>query len=814
MKRQYLHRGWILKNSRVGALPATVPGCVHTDLIDNGILRDLFWRDTPQSALWIEECEWTYQLTFDYHGELPATLVFEGLDTYADVTLNGVPVGSTDDMFIPHRFDVSSHIKPTDNLLSVRFRSPIKEVSDLPLAEGAFTRERMNTRRIQCTYGWDWVDRFVTSGIYRDVYLEYANGIDVEDVYVYTESIDAFSAQIVTTLRFKEFTSPAMATVEILSPTGEVVESARFWADGETFVRRFDIPSPLLWYPNGYGAQPLYLLRIRVGENLHEERFGIRILKILQLPDAEGSEYAAKAQALQALEGGQKYDRNETYSGFSVIVNGRQIFCRGGNWVPCEPFPSAESDEKIETLVKMAKDMGANFLRVWGGGLFEKKAFYNACDQYGILVAQDFLMACGTYPEKEEWFIGALRKEAEFAAKYLRNHPSLAWWHGDNENATRGSDTQEDYRGRDSALRGIAPMLQRYDYTRPLLPSSPYGGETYASITKGTSHTSNFLNITFKHFDESDCSDYKEFFGHFLSRFICEEPTFGAAITPSLLKFLTEDDLYSDESQEMLIYHSKTNPALKKHLYDYVATFTEKLLGAFRDGEDRLFKYQYVQYEWVRATFENVRRNLGYCNGLLYWMFNDCWPAALGWSLVDYYSCPKPSYYAFARAAKPIIGSIAEEEGVLKLFLSSDGSLREEVHITAHFMRNGRVADTYASNLKITDYGAIKLPLPWKCDGDTLLVCDLTYTSAFDRCFYKAGALPLVPCDDLLEITEKTEESITLRAKGYVHCVALEGDPTLEDNYFSMMEGETRALRLKKGTAPFLRIKAYTVSFH
>ena len=316
MKRQYLHGRWLLKNDRVGTLPATVPGCVHTDLIENGVIRDLFWRDNPQSYLWVESCDWEYEYTFDAQISEDAVLVFEGLDTYSEVFLNGTLLGKTDDMFIPHRFAVSEHLKEKDNLLRVRFLSPVKEVEGLPLRKGAFTRERMNTRRLQCTYGWDWVDRFVTAGIFRDVYLEYANGIDVDNVYVYTEALDSFGAQIAVQMNFKHTEVGSLATVEILSPEGACVASTRFYADRPQFVRRFDIPSPALWYPNGYGAQPLYRLRISVGENVFEETFGIRTLRILQLTDKEGSEYHTKAKKLQAMEGGQKYDKNEIYSGF------------------------------------------------------------------------------------------------------------------------------------------------------------------------------------------------------------------------------------------------------------------------------------------------------------------------------------------------------------------------------------------------------------------------------------------------------------------------------------------------------------------
>ena len=496
-----------------------------------------------------------------------------------------------------------------------------------------------------------------------------------------------------------------------------------------------------------------------------------------------------------------------------MVINGKKIFCKGGNWVPCEPFPSAEDDKKIAKLVNMAKDMGANFLRVWGGGLFEKKAFYDECDKCGILVAQDFLMACGHYPEKEQWFIDALTKESEFAAKYLRNHPCLAWWHGDNENAIEGSDIQEDYIGRDSALCGIAPQIYKYDYTRQLLPSSPYGGDTYASITKGTSHTTNYLGMIFKYFDTQECLDYKEYLEQFVSRFISEEGTFGAIARPSMLKFMTEYDLLKDTDEEILMYHTKTNPGLKKHIFEYVKAFTKKILGDFKDGEDKFFKYKYIQYEWVRVAFENVRRNLGYCNGLIFWMFNDCWPAALGWSFVDYYLLPKHSYYAFSRGSKHIIGSIILVDDRYELVVSCDDDIKCGVDINAYLIKDGKICKTHSTSVLTNGYGTVTIELPWKYCSDFLIVCDLQFSEGSDRCFYKVGILELQPCDGLLDVIEKTENSITFKASGYIHAVELESETVFDDNCFSLLPQEIRTVGLKDSLgANGISIKAYTLN--
>ncbi len=817
MRREYLTKGWSLRNETVGLLPAAVPGCVHTDLEAGGVIRDLYWRDNNRNYQWIEEQDWTYHCRFDAVAGEPARLVFEGLDTYADIYLNRRRVGQADDMFISHSFDVTGTLQNGENTLEVRFRSPIREVAGMPERSAAFTGERLNTRRMQCTYGWDWVDRFVTCGIFRPVYLLYGQDMDVESLSIRTENIDSFSAQICVEYAFVNSEHGATVETLVLSPEGEAVARTKFYADQPFMVRRFDIAAPRLWYPNGYGEQPLYTLAVRVGENETRETFGIRTLKIMQLPDTPHSANWERAMAAQETEIGKIYSHNQSFSGFQVVVNGVRILCKGANWVPCEPFPSAETDEKLERLVELARRMNANILRVWGGGLPEKKAFYDACDRAGLLVAHDFMMACGEYPEKEEWFIEALRRESEYAVKLLRNHPCLAWWHGDNENATEGSDLQTDYRGRDTALRGIAPQIYRMDTARQFLPSSPYGGDTYGSITCGTTHNSNYCWNIFKYFHESDCTDYKRFLGQFTARFIAEEPTVGASAESSLRRFLTEEDIFEDETEEMIRFHTKNNPALDRHLFDDIRDFTEKVLGTFRDGHDRIFKYRYIQYEWVRVAFENCRRNLGYCNGLIFWMLNDCWPAALSWSLLDYYCLPKAGYYSFARCAKPLAASVEDSGDGYTLTVSNDADSPVSVGVTARLLdpgRGGAVEDVRELHCDVDAYGRRQTRLPWPRRTDRLIVCDTLSNGQRDRCFYKEGTLPLLPVEDGPRIIERGDDFLTLEADRYIHVVELKGDHLFEDNYFSLLPGERRRISWQplSGQDREVSLAAYTLS--
>lgn len=819
MKNVYLENGWTLTGDAIGSVEATVPGCVHTDLIRSGVIKDLYWRDNNLQYRWIENEDFTYTCSFMAEPSDHATLVFEGLDTYCDVYLNGELLGSADNMFVPHEFFVGGMLKKWDNELRVSFRSPIKEIAHLPEGRAAFTKERIYTRRMQCTYSWDWVDRFVTCGIHRPVYIRYGNDMHVESAYIVTESIDKYSAQICLELELKNYEAGGTVTIDVLSPDGEIVYSADVYSKEPKIVRRIDVANPALWYPVGYGEHPLYTLCVTVGENVHAENFGIRTLKILQLPDEEGGEYAKKCRELQKDGIAPTWDENESFSGFQVLVNDTRVLCMGGNWVPASPFPSEETEEKLSDLVSLAAKMGVNMLRVWGGGHFEHKAFYDACDREGVLVTQDFLMACGHYPEKEEWFLSHLRRESEFAVKYLRNHPCLAWWSGDNENAVRGNETLEDYMGRTAALDGLASAIYQYDRCRQFLPSSPYGGFPYASRTVGTTHNTQFINCgLFPYLNESDCEDYKEFLAKLTARFIAEEPVFGAANRNTMRRFLDEADFF-DPEEKMLEFHTKNNPGLKHTIFSTMSGFAKKILGEPQNADEKCFKYKYLQYEWVRVTMENLRRNIGFCNGLIYWMFNDCWPAALSWSFVDYYHVPKAGFYAFRRCAAPVVSSVTRDGDGYAVTLSNSREQASAVRGTVSLFQKSegmRKVEEIPFEIDVDGYSAALVKIDRAYDEDVVVICEIkTADGNSDRSFYKRGKLILVPCDDAITVKGCEKDSVTLVANRYIHAVDLDGDFLFSDNCFSMLAGEEKTISWQKvgdGESDEFSYKAYTLA--
>jgi beta-mannosidase len=406
-------------------------------------------------------------------------------------------------------------------------------------------------------------------------------------------------------------------------------------------------------------------------------------------------------------------------------------------------------------------------------------------------------MACGKYPENDESFIENTKKETEQAALMLRNHPSLMWWSGDNENAVWGSDEKEDYNGRTVTHKSIIPVLKRIDPRRRFLLSSPYGGKFFASKTVGTTHNTQYLDYIWDYIDKTDMKDYKEVLKTYTARFIAEEPAFGAATLPSLKKFMDEKDIY-DET-DMWLYHTKGSPSMKKELFEYAQMFAAKVLGDFENGEDRFFKFKYLHFEWMRISFENARRNKGFCNGLIYWMFNDCWPAAISWSLLDYFALPKPAYYCFKRCAKKVVASITEDKGNYKIYLSNDTFETKDINLTLALVSEKNIDPICCKKITIPpncSFTVDTLKVP-DLENEAVIVCDITGNGVSDRAFYKKGNLPLHKTDSV-KILERNENSIKVYSESYVHAVELEGEYIFEDNYFSLLPGETKEISLKK----------------
>lgn len=799
------------------ALLGSVPGCALNDILNSGIEKeynDIFYRDNAEKFQKYEDYSWHYKKSFvlEEIGD-NVELVFERLDTYCDIYLNGTHISYCDNGNIEHIFEVSKVLCIGENILEVYFYSPIQ------MNRGrrerrfcAFSENRLYTRRMQCTYGWDWTMRFVTCGM-GNAYLRILDkGIKAESVYVYTISVDKYSAAIGVDLTLADYQEGGIIDVEIYDQNNFLICKKSKYCEEKLHKFRINIKEPKLWNPNGYGEQNLHTVVVKCGDRtLYKTLFGIRTVKILELDDAEGTENYEKCLKLKNNKLFAKSNKGDCFSSFTVIINGKRVNCKGGNWVPCQPFNNGNTDKKVTYLLELFAEAGVNMIRIWGGGAFETEHFYNECSRLGIMVSQDFLMACGDYPEEQKSFIEQLRREAEYVTMLARNKPCLIWWTGDNENGTWGTDVRSWFHGRNSAQKGVAPVIYKNDPYRDFFPSSPYGGVEYSSNTAGITHNTYFLSTLFDFIESGNMSEYKEWLKNYTARFSAEDPTLGASSLPTLKRFMTEEDIFGENS-EMWLYHTKNNPAMEKELYYYADLFAKRLFGDFIDGADRLFKYKYLQYEWMRVSLENVRREKEFCSGVLYWMLNDCWPAAFGWSLVDYYGIPKASYYSFKRAAKTLVVSVDYESPYYKIWVSNDGEERN-IKIRWHAISKcGATVYTseYINVCSENDLAFVALNIneedvPENC----FIVAEL---EGEGYSFYRKGVLGISECMDKVEVLHCGDGIVKIKANTYVHVVEIEGEAVFEDNYFSMLEGEVREIKYEPVVESDITVNAYTFS--
>lgn len=779
---------------------------MHQDLLAAGIIADPFWRDQALACQWVEEWTWSFERTFEIGPEFDLEkVVLEclGLDTYARVRLNGHEVGRAANMFVPHAWDATPFLRRGTNRIRVDFTPHRQAVAGQPLDKyfSCFSGDRVFTRRLQCTFGWDWVHRFVSVGIWRPVRLRSVAQGRWLDCACRTLSTGPAEALIEVELAAEGPARPgACVACELIDPSGRVVwhlemplaEFSESNGSGRLECsRQVRLRDPLLWWPHGEGEQNLHTLKLRLlgadgaEVDAREEQVGIRTIDLVREPAGQG----------------------ET---FAFAVNGRKIFARGANWVPADPFPSRITPGHYDHLIRLAKEGGFNMLRAWGGGIYEQEPFWNACNRHGILVIQDFLLACAHYPEDDPGFFDALRSEFEHAVRTLRNHPSLAMWTGSNElgmNAVAG----DPFEGKRLCEEISRPLCETLDPTRPFLLTCPHTPDTFREGPDGL-RTHNWPKAGDSHrgvlyepdFLMSDMKDYRTRFAAIDASFLSECPVFSAPPWHSLMKFLTAEDL-EDPSGRMLEFRTKDNPYndLQETHLQLLERIAATLFGGFRDVRDRIRKMEAVACTAIRLTLEALRMKPERCGGVLFWMFNDCWPAS-GWSLVDYYGLPKAGYYGFKSGAAPVIGAFdMTVAGAMDCKISNVTWSAVGVRFALRGFRSGE-----REGVELLS-GEIGVPSrscasAGRVSGDgkkfDLLVLDTWSEHGHDRATFFAG-LPaeftFLPAHLRWEVIEKSagRGEVKISTDVYAHMVSLEGEAIFDQDYFDLLPGEERVVR-------------------
>jgi len=622
-----------------GWLPASAPGVVQLDLMAAGRIPDPFLGLNENQVQWVGERDWLYRCSFEAAPETlsqaQVELCFDGLDTYATVWLNGQSILVSDNMFVPQRVPVKGQLRAGRNELQFLFESALRrgKAIEAQLGQRALWNgdsSRLYVRKAQYHYGWDWGPTLMTAGPWREVRLE-AYQARLAELHAPSElSADLGTATIHVRLAVAGAPAGSSVRLELLDPQGKRVAAANAPVSGARAAHTFLFGNPQLWWPNGYGAQPLYTLTAELTHaeqvlDRAEQRLGLRRLRLVQEPLAE-----------------------EPGTTFLVEVHNTPIFGGGANWIPADSFTPRLTRERYGQLLRLAAEANMTMLRVWGGGIYEDDAFYDGCDALGLLVWQDFMFACGSYPAHDD-FANSVRAEAEANVRRLRHHPSLAIWAGNNEdyqlaNSIKAYDItfNGDHRTTNFPARYLYEQVlpevcAALDPSRPYWRASPYGGPDANSRIEGDRHTWDIWHGVVAPYQE-----YPNYSGRFVSEF-------GMLSFPALStleSFAPPEERYAQS--KTVEHHNKAGGGVRR-----VAAYISENIRYPVGLAAHIYATQFIQAEALASAYRGWRRRWGgpgryAVAGALVWQLEDCWPVS-SWAILDYALRLKPAYYVTRR---------------------------------------------------------------------------------------------------------------------------------------------------------------------
>ncbi|GJD08602.1 Beta-mannosidase [Galdieria sulphuraria] len=630
VQRLYLNHNWSVYSEPNKTLTthqeaivkyvANLPACVHSILLENGVIADPFYGENEKLLQWIPEHTWSFarRIPSNVYQTCPSVrylLIFDCIDTVADIFLDGKELGRVENMFYKHEFDItsfstSSHdmelkvtFPPIMDYIKKREKShPYREWND-PV--GGASR----VRKAQYSFGWDWGPRFPTCGIIGNVYILCIPNCRIVDWRI-SQRYESLERVVLNINAEVEFVSQKPVNVRFdVSYAGKLIGSCSL-EKSDTCVYRgqFLIQDAKLWWPNGYGTQHLY--QVSLSAFSENEQIALDCL----------TEIIGLRQIL--------LDTSKTEDGyrFQFYINGRPIFCKGASCIPFHSFLDQVTTEDYRKVLGSAKMVGMNMIRVWGGGIYEKDVFYNLCDEYGLLVWQDFMFACALYPGDAE-FLQSVEQEAKYQVTRLRNHPCLAIWCGNNELEQNPEDILQNETTRANYLRLFYELLPQivstYDGQTPYVPSSPHHPEGFeklynANLLGGDTH---FWDVWHK---KAPVENYLKHRTRFCSEFGMQS-----------LCSIETCRLFASES-EMNMFNSvfechQKNKAGNEIMLHYIFQ-----LFPFPNSYKSLsYLSQLNQALCMKCGVEHFRRQMPFTMGSLYWQLNDCWPVT-SWSSIEF----------------------------------------------------------------------------------------------------------------------------------------------------------------------------------
>ena len=641
-----LNGRWTLKDvSDNMEYAADVPSCNYLDLMANGAIEDPFKGTNEKDLLWVAERDWSWFRHFDVTAEElkadRAVLVCKQLDTLATVLVNREAVAYADNCHISYEFDIKKFLHVGRNQIEIIIASPVKYITE----QRKLFRTPANPngidgidriRKPQCHFGWDWGPVLPPSGITGDIYIDYRSVAEIREFGVRQTHEDG-NVSLRWDAQFERYDERAdlKAVAVLRAPDGVEKVCEREYADKLTFC--FTVESPELWWANGMTSrreQPLYECELRLeGKDgtlcVKRKKIGLRTIKLNREKDGYGSD-------------------------FSFSVNGKKVFCKGANLIPFDSFDTRTDAKKLEYYVRAAAECNFNMIRVWGGGYYASDALLELCDRYGIMIWQDFMFACMTYPFYEPNFLANVQKEVFFNIKRMREHPCLAIWSGNNEIEAMSNlwaAYPKSMKWNEEFFYRILPeWVGMLDGDTPYIPGSPCGTSQCKDVQSdgiGDTH----LWAVWHGLQPLD------YYRRRPTRF-CSEFGFESLPDEKTLRYYASPE---DRSLSSPVFnaHQKCASGNKKMVYYIASRFDLP-----KDFEDLVYLSQVCQSECVRDATEFWRRTPERCNGSLFWQFNDCWPVC-SWASVDYFGNYKCLQYRAKHFFAPLhVQATAGKEGL------------------------------------------------------------------------------------------------------------------------------------------------------
>lgn len=632
---------------------AKVPGSVYTNLLETGEMEDPYFGENEYQAIEIAKKDYEFEKTFSVTKEEIAAnrveLVFEGIDTLAEIYWNETKIAETENMHRIYRIPVKQYLKEGENTLRVHFHSALEYVQkkhkERPVWGVDTTVEGFSQlRKAHYMFGWDWGPVLADMGFYRSVSLEYTYEGAIEDVFFHQEHRADGSVLVQCRVESVLFTEPEnlSVAVELVSPDGKRYQNEQ--AAKSTNALEIAIADPQLWWPNGIGEQPLYQCFVRLqksdGTRIDERkmRIGLRTLVVSREKDAWGEE-------------------------FCFQVNGKKIFAMGGNYVPEDNLLTRCSYARTKKLIETCKDAHFNCIRVWGGGCYQDDYFYDLCDEYGLIVWQDFMYACASYWLTDE-FRTSIIAETRDNVKRLRHHACIGLWCGNNEiesawvgwGIPQEPDLIEDYQ---EIFEKIIPKIcEELDPDRLYWPSSPSTGggfEEPSCNDRGDQHYWEVWHCM------KPISDFEKYYFRF-----CSEYGFVSVPSMKTIEAFTEEKDRNLCSPVMELHH-RCQDGNKKLLY-YISDVMRYPNGL----EELSYASQLLQADAIKANVEHMRRHRGRCMGSVYWQINDSNPC-ISWSSIDYFGRWKALQYYAKKFYAPIAASfVLDDENKVTFFVTNE----------------------------------------------------------------------------------------------------------------------------------------------